>query len=245
VSITTHTGEGQVQQFSTTMNFAEYDLPAGTIIYLEAYYRNALMRFRVGVLSPEHSEYQHSGALSELQDPQVNFRVKIVDESQDIGRIVAVVDRIQVFNQDSKQVTRVGLLPVKFEDLGEQIWLLELSDDNSDPVLCVNKALDTGNVPINEIVRYPMFTTLVYPQVVRDLLRHLFFDKQGDYGEEDPDGWGYKWVRFAESLPGAGRHPESGEDEETREWIEQVVQGFCLQNRVKNAFEKYIGEGQA
>ncbi|SRR5581483_1400376 len=238
--------ETGLQHFEASLNFAGYTLPEGAKIYLEAYYRNSMMRFPVGKVTVGRTEYNCTGALTELQDPQVNFRVKIVDERQHIGRIVALADRIQTFNQDSKQYVQVGLLPVKFADLADQIWMLELSDDGTDPVLCINNTLDTGNIPIAELVRnYPLFLALVYPQVVRTILEHLMIEKQGDFDEADPESWGYKWITFAESQPGVNRHPEGDDEDESRQWINEVVNAFCAQNKIKMAFEKYVLEMQS
>ncbi|CAG1008924.1 hypothetical protein ANRL4_03956 [Anaerolineae bacterium] len=243
--IKTFTDESGAQAFEAEVNFAGYSLPSGAHVYLEAYYGSAMMRFSVGVIGSS-SIFHCRGLLTELQDPQVNFRVKVVDEQQSIGRIVALADRIQTLNQDTKQVMRIGLLPVKVTALGDQVWKLEIPSDGTDPVLCVNELLDTGDIPVTELVRNnPIFLTLVFPHVVRRIFEYLLFDREGDYQEEDPEHWGNRWMQYAVKQQGADLPPDRNEDDEKSEWIEQVVERFCKNNHVKNSFEKYVMEMQS
>lgn len=245
VRIRTFTHETGVQAFEAEINFAGYPLPMGAQVYLEAYYGNAMMRFHLGTIVGGVSTFQFSALLSDLQDPQVNFRVKVVDEQQHIGRIVAVADKIQTLNQDTKQVMRIGLLPVKVTALGDQVWNLEIPPDGTDPVLCVNELLDTGDIPVTELVRNnPIFLTLVFPQVVRRIYEYLLFDMEGDFREDDPEHWGNRWMQYAVRQQGVDLPPDHGEDDEKSEWIEMVVERFCKSNHVKNAFEKYVLEMQ-
>ncbi|MBX3063295.1 MAG: hypothetical protein KF726_09990, partial [Anaerolineae bacterium] len=215
------------------------EFPAGTAIYLEAYYRSTMMRFKMGTLRSDQILYWSRGKLTELQDPIVNFRIKLVDETEHIGRLVGVVDHIQTFNRDSNQVTRVGLLPVKFDPLADQIWKLNFDQDGTDPVLSINDNLDIPDIPIAQLVRQnPIFLTLVFPHVVRQILERIAFNIEDNFEAEDQDHWSNRWKRYGRSL--VGTEMSLDDEDAQREWIESVVQAFCAKNKIKEAFESYI-----
>ena len=216
-------------------------LPRGTKIYLEAYYRSALMRFDVGTYDPAQPNYVLRGQrLDELQDPIVNFRIKLVDVREQIGRLVGIIERIQVFNQDAKQIERIGLLPVNFgEDLGNRIWEVQFPDDGSDPMLCINKLLKVEDVVLRDFVaRDPSFVTLVFPEALRRILEQLVRD---GFDPTDEESWQFKWARFAASF-GTDELPDGTDEIENGEWIERVVEAFCQQTKIKTRFEDYLGE---
>src|SRR5690606_18599339 len=151
-------------------------LPAGTQIYLEAYYRSALMRFKVGTYNPDHPCYELRGiALDELQDPIVYFRIKLVDTSERFGRLVGGGERVQAFNQDAKEVQRIGLLPVNFGvDLGNRVWEVQFSDDGTDPMLCINSKLNADDGLLrNFVAQESAFVSLVFPEALRRILETL------------------------------------------------------------------------
>src|SRR5579859_3761123 len=165
VSLRMFTGEAGFQEFEVTLDLSSYDFPVGTAIFIEAYYRSSMMRFPMGLVSENQRFYTYRNTLSDLQDPQVNFRIKLVDQSQHLGRLIGIADKIQTFNENSKQIVRVGLLPVKFTDLNDQIWMLDIPSDGTGPVLCVNATLNAGNIPIAGMLKSTPFITLVFPEI--------------------------------------------------------------------------------
>lgn len=238
VSVRIYPTKEGIQAFDAQIDLTENHFPEGSMIFIEAYYRNAMMRFEVGVFTPNQLIYWASGTLTDLQDPQVNFRVKIVDKKH-IGRLIGLADRVQLFNEMPQQVERIGLLPVRFKNLGEQIWQLEIPDDGNDPELCINDGLQLDNIPLSELVRGdPLFLTLVFPQVVHDLLEHLI--SEGDYHDDDPESWQNKWMRFAAQSLGVGRPPETDDEQDKAQWVDDAVKAFCKNNNIKGRFEQYI-----
>lgn len=242
VSVRLYTASDSVQVFDADLDLSnQKSLPVGTKIYLEAYYRSALMRFDVGTYDPTQPHYTlHGQRLDELQDPIVNFRIKLVDVREQIGRLVGVVERVQVFNQNAKQFERIGLLPVNFgEDLGNCVWEVRFPDDGSDPMLCINKQVKAEDLMVRDFVaRDPTFITLVFPEALRRILEQLV--KEG-VDPTDDESWQFKWARFATSF-GAGSPPDGNDEIETSEWIGQVVEAFCLHTKIKTRFEDYLGE---
>lgn len=231
-----------VQVFDADINLSDNkNLPVGTKIYLEAYYRSALMRFEVGTFDHTKLDFRLQGKrLDDLQDPIVNFRVKLVDVGNQIGRLVGVIERVQVFNEDAKQVERIGLLPVNFgADLGHRVWDVQFSDNGDDPVLCINKNLNIENGTLREFVaRDPAFVTLVFPEALHRILEQLTRD---GVNLDDDESWQTKWARFAISYGGA-LPPDVHDPEQARSWIEQVLEAFCVHANIKTRFEDYLSE---
>lgn len=241
VSVRLYSDSDGVQAFDTDIDLSDYKLPIGTKIYAEAYYRNALMRFEVGTYDPEQAQYSlHGQRLDELQDPVVNFRIKLVDVSTKIGWLVGVLERVQAFNENTRQVERLGLLPVNFgSDLGNRVWEVEFSEDGADPMLCINKQLKVEDSLLRDFVaRDPAFVSLVFPQALRRILEQLI--KEG-VEDGDEESWQAKWVRFAASF-GVSAPPNEDEVEEVRLWIDSVVDAFCDHTKIKTRFEAYLGE---
>ena len=231
-----------VQAFDADIDLSGFkNLPKGTKVYLEAYYRSAMMRFDVGTYDPIKPQYRlEHKRLNELQDPIVNFRIKLVDVSEQVGRLIGVIERVQAFNEDVKQIQRLGLLPVNFgAELGHRIWEIEFSDDGEDPILDINKNLNVDQATLHEFVaRDPAFVTLVFPEALRRILEQLVRD---GIDPADEDSWQVKWTRFATSL-GANSPPDGDDMDETRAWIDQVVEAFCVHTNIKMRFEDYLGE---
>lgn len=232
-----------VQVFDADIDLSSYNhLPAGTRIYLEAYYRSAMMRFDVGTFDPDNPKYALRGKrLDDLQHPIVNFRIKLVDVREQIGRLVGLIERVQTFNENSRPVERLGLLPVNFgEDLGHRIWEMQIPDDGDDPMLCINKSVNVDNAILREFVaRHPAFVALVFPEALRQILAKLVKD---GFDPTDEESWQAKWLRFAVSF-GVGLPPDDAEDaeQEAQEWITQVIEAFCLHTNLRTRFEDYLG----
>jgi hypothetical protein len=241
ISIRLFNAEDGVQAFEAEVRLARYAFPRGAKVVLEAYYRGALMRFPLGVISStkDRNIYRCQEALTELHDPQVNFRVKVVDEQQAFGLLVGLADRLHVLNETSASVTRVGLLPVQFTDLGEQIWKLEISDDGSQPTLLINNTLQMERMPIAEMLRTdPFFLALVYPQVLRQILNHALAS-----GTDDEESWETDWLRFAEQIADR-RRPAESDDADLSQWVEDAVEAFCRANTIRARLEQYYQNDQ-
>lgn len=241
IDIRLFSAEGGVQAFEAKVRLANYSFPRGAKVILEAYYRGAMMRFPLGTISSakDRNIYHCQEELTELHDPQVNFRVKVVDEQQAFGLLVGLADRLHVLNETSASATRVGLLPVQFRDLGEQIWKLEISDDGTPPTLLVNSMLQMERMPIAEMLRTdPFFLALVFPQVLREIVTHALKS-----GTDDEESWETDWLRFAEQFAGR-RHPVESDDADQPQWVEDTVEAFCRTNTIRARLERYYQNDQ-
>lgn len=230
-----------VQLFDAHIDLSQHhSLPAGIRIYLEAYYRSSLMRFDLGEYSPERPHFElRAIPLDDLQDPIVYFRIKLVDTSERVGRLVGGIEKVQAFNRDSRQVQRIGLLPVNFGvDLGNRIWEVQFPDDGTDPMLCINSSLNTDDGLLrNFVAQESAFVSLVFPEALRRILEKLVDE---GYDSSDEESWQYKWARFAMSF-GRGT-PPTVLDDLGGVWINDVVESFCIQAKIKTRFEDMLGE---
>ncbi len=229
LSFALHTGDDGRAFFEASLTLQGLHLPKEADVFVEAYRGTSHMHFSFGTVGdpaiPERI------FLDRIQPGGIPlFRVKIVQD----GRIIAAADRIVPRIERDEPKDRLCLLPVEFVDLGELIWRLDLSGDH--PVLQVNAGMEG----IRETVRTDYaFFGLVYPEVVRQVLRHILITD--NYGDEecDPEDWQGNWLRFAEDLPGAGSLPSrslwtSLQDKEF--WIEEAVEAFCRKWCVKDRF---------
>lgn len=222
------TGEG-VFTFEASLNLSGLHFPPEAELAVEAYRGTSLMRFPFGTVGNAVSPA--STILAELPHGVIPlFRVKIVLD----GRILAAADRIVPHLDAREPKESVCLLPVEFVDLGDLVWKLDLSD--SQPILQVNSTIEG----IRETVRVDnSFFSLVYPEIVRQILHHILIAE--NYGDEecDPDDWQSSWIRFAQEMPGVSQLPAKNvltSEQDKEFWIDEVVRAFCRKWQIRNRF---------
>ncbi len=224
-----------------TIDLTTYDFPETAKVYLEAYFKSSMMRFDYGTVNQVLSFADKIHYLDELQSNTPTFRVKVVDESEDIGRLIAVADGIQSSAEETKKVEKLPLLYVSYEDLEDRIWSLDLTEVFAMPTLLINSSLDL-NQPVNEVVRtHPLFVSLVFPNVVEQILSHIILNIE-DVDETDVDNWRTKWITYGKTLTRMyiDRDISDLTDDEREAWVNHVVHEFCILNDVKMNFEKFI-----
>jgi hypothetical protein len=198
-------------------------LDAAAKVYVEPYVKSSSMRFDFGtvgqIVPPPNC------VLSDIDaGAAVLFRVKVVDETAEVGRILASANGIRP-EDDSDGDDRRPLLPVRSVNLGEEIWQLEI-DRDSGPTLLVN-----SRVPdlIETLKRDAILQGVIYPEVVRRMVHALF--KEGGDHEEDDD-WVSDWKAWVESQ--LGREIADGETDDA-EAVEslanEVTSSFAGKNR--------------
>ncbi len=240
LSLSLNVAPGKALAFDAVVDLGGLLLPASATIYVEAYRRAYFRRFPCGSIS--EPKFPKNRVLEGLDpDALVLFRVKVVDKK---GRILAVADRIIPRRTEEEQTDKQCLLPVDFVDLGQSIWRLDLEGDL--PILQLNKGIEN----IREIARSDtFFLTLVYPEVVRQVLYKVVVEE--DFTDADADGedeWMSGWLKFAIQMLGRKHLPPAGQSEpikqEKLKWIDDVVNAFCSDNLILERFvkEQKIGE---
>lgn len=215
-------GNGPSKMFDAEYDLDGLGLPSEARVYIESYHRSQYMRFDFGTVKTPVPPAERE--LTDI-DPTARplFRVKVVDHTARFARILAVADKIIPVDQTEAREDRKSLLYVRFVDLGNRIWELDLDCDW--PELQINERIEDRR----EIARSDeAFQALVYPQVVRQVLTRIINDDAND-DETDLDDWPSLWLRFAQNLPNAGPIPEGGGDVargEKEAWIDDAVNAF-------------------
>lgn len=216
--------------FDVDLSLKEYNLPAEASIYIEAYRQTQYMRFNFGQVG--RLRYPEDRKLTIFSSTEgVLFRVKVVADSTPRGLLLAEADQIHPRKLTDDDDSRIPLLPVTNESLGDDIWRLEFEGDQT--ILKVNSNLGEWRI----LARDPMFVSLVYPAVFRlILIRILVQEKHHD--TEDLDDWRSRWLRFAISLPGVCAIPDE-KGIELDDWIDDTVAAFSRHHYFLSQFEQY------
>jgi hypothetical protein len=154
----------------------------------------------------------------------VLFRVKVVDETDEVGRILASANGIRP-EDDADGDDRRPLLPVRSANLGEEIWQLEIDRDAGPTLVVNNRVPDLIETLKNDIY----LQGVVYPEVVRRLVREVFRDNN-DYGEDDD--WVMDWRAWFDAQLGRAIAEDEVEDIEAVESLaDDVASSFASKNR--------------
>lgn len=222
--------------FDIALSLDEMALPTKAHVYVEAYHRTAYQRFDCGTLADLHiPQDRRLLRFSETQQPL--FRVKVVDLSGGLGRILAALDKVRPQSVDDLPLGGRSLLFVEYHDLGNAVWQLDLDGDW--PVLKLNGNADEIGLVASSDKR---FLPLVYPEVFRQILvRILLIDEHSDpYCDDD---WPSLWLQLACSLPGVGRPPDQGRADQGA-WIDTAVESFSGNYKMLDMFNQSMREAR-
>lgn len=231
------TQPGSVPSFAAHLSLQDYAFPGEANVYLEAYERTAIMRFSFGTIAHVSQPNEEDRRLTEFEgSDSFSFRVKVVDTSGSKGRILAESGPIEPVFPEDKQEQRRSLLPVKWDQLGEQVWRLEFPASTEEPV----KLLVNNRIPDKTaFAQSPEFLSLVLPTVLREILVHVLVGE--DYRDlDDSSDWRCSWLSFAKSL--VGREPPVDQDgkDEAFEWIEAAVDSFCKRHAMHTRYSRLL-----
>lgn len=228
---------GDVYECCARWDFTGLRLPNEGAVYLEA---------RVGG-SPQVTRYEwgtvgeckppHNRIIPDFGTQSLAFDLKVVDETEETGRLIAVSLGIRPRFGDDDGGGRIPLLPLNADDLGDEVWRLKFTDAR--PWLEVNNRIPG----IAEIARTDQrFFALVYPSVIRRILiQGVLLDGVTDPGESEDD-WRVRWLKW-----GIHWHPDKSQppDHEDRDgliqWIEEVAVNFCRHHDARQKFLDSLG----
>lgn len=228
VQIVMRPGDDGVSQFDAELKLGELGLPDSAEVYVEAYYKSSYMRFHYGSVGNIFPPTDRR--LTEIDSETASFRVKVVDQSGLGKMLLALADNLAPEQTEPGTGGRRSLLPVKFaEDLGDEIWQLLLEPE---PTLLVNRNVEG----IREVVKTSKeFLGLVFPEVIRQILRHIAAEY--DMTEASRDWWGL-WMMFMTRYVPLPENFDSDDDGMLNDWIDRAVAMFCTRHNIKNEFRK-------
>src|SRR3984893_1825175 len=94
-------------------------LPASAAVSVEAYHRSTAMRFDCGTVGAK--KIPETLSLNELdQTGGVLFRIKIVDQEGQPGKILASADRVRP-SIEGEELGRKSIFPAEYRDLGQEV----------------------------------------------------------------------------------------------------------------------------
>jgi hypothetical protein len=195
-------------------------LPASAVVSVEAYHRSTAMRFDCGTVGAK--KIPETLSLNELdQAGGVLFRIKIVDQENQPGKILASADRVRP-SIEGEHVGRKSIFPVDYRDLGQEVWRVEI-DDDAGPTLLLNSKIPALMHRINE---NPLVAGALLPAAFRLVLVHVAHNPSED--DEGGSEWKADWKRFCSEGLGVEDDPEDLEDDDAIDvWVDDAVRRYC------------------
>lgn len=221
-------GQGRPRTFNANLT-----LPSGLAgharVFVEAYRSSpaARMRFDFGTVSDLRAPAAEQRRLTEFDDdlPPPLFRVKITDNNEQPGRLVADAQRIRPLDPDEQPDKQRGILYTQWRDNDGPVWELDILDDIRGPVMYIDQTAD----PHKELPGRIEFRALVYPEIMRRMLTRALDDSR-----DDPEGWQHTWLQFPRQMFGFMDPPPNGDDSDAnKDWVDTAVRacsrsaGFC------------------
>jgi len=108
------------------------DLGSDAKLVLEAFDRGSYQRYDCGSISFPTLPDPEKRVLTEIQEAEmVTFRLRAIDFSEDIGKIIATTANIRVWAEEVDESRKSSLLPVRRENIGNSVWEMnfDVADD--------------------------------------------------------------------------------------------------------------------
>lgn len=223
------TDQGRPRTFTADLTLPT-GLPGDARVFVEAYRSSpaARMRFDFGTVANLRPPTLEQRRLKEFDDdlPPPLFRIKITDNSDQPGRLVADAQRIRPLDPDDRPDKQRGILYTQWRDNDGPVWELDILDDLRGPVMYIDQMAD----PHRELPRKTEFKALVYPEVMRRMLTKALTDDARD----DPEGWQHTWLQFPRQTFGFNDPPPNTDNpDDHKDWVDEAVRacsrraGFC------------------
>jgi hypothetical protein len=185
--------------------------------------------------------YPLKESINELDGDNLIFTLKVIAKNNDDGTpglLLGVSATTHIKGGDNESKQNKGILPVESKaDLGSVPWKLDFRNDTV--YLLLNK-----DIPqlANKFIHDFTFAALVYPAIIRDILRRVIDEiapndsenEEDEEYEEDNKEWIRNWKRFAK-LYNDDDLPSRDEEDDVEQWIDNVVSNFCEQFKLKES----------
>jgi len=199
VSIALHGQDGgRPDRFTARIEIpAAWKLPADARVYVEPYVVSTSMRFAFGtagaVVQPADT------TLADVDSGNVLFRVKVVDESGEIGMLLASAEEIRPTGQEGEeeQSTR-SIFPLVLKDLGQAVWKVELTRTER-PRLVLNNQIPGLR---EQLLNDPLLQGAILPAAMQAVLQAMLTSDEFSDAE-----WFGDWKSFVEALCGPNVFP--------------------------------------
>lgn len=218
--------------FTIDIKLQNYNFPKDSIIKVEPYYKMHTMVFNLGSVG----DFVKSGPyrLDFLPTTDIVwFRVKVVDKSNEKGKLLGLAKGVRPINKEKNNDNRVPILPVNYStDLGQRIWNLSLENDS--PILELNYYYpEIKNKKFHNNYLFP----LVYPAVIKELLLQMNY--RYEFNRENE--WIDNWFKFIKKNLRINNETDPDNPDSNLPWIDDVVETFCSKNNILKsvAYQKF------
>jgi len=226
--------------FRAEPNLDQFNFSPDAEVVIEATCAGAttVLRFpfgRIKNISAEKDLVLDELPIEKLKERKVRFALKVIDTSQKIGRLLGVAKHIKPINASGHSLEHVeGILDFAPCELGEQLWRLKFGDNDDTVCLLFNQTVEGLE---DSFKNNPTFHALVFPVIVREVLRRAVYEG-GDDGDED-GGWKTNWIKFAKTFAPDKPRTQAGQwDEDSETWIDSVVNRYSEKYRFTQHYTK-------
>lgn len=191
-------------------------------IYVEPYAVSSSMRFDFGTVAAPKTPVDT--LLSELdREDSFLFRIKVVDKSGTVGRILADANGIRPKESNDDGIAKKSLFPVHWIDLDERVWRVEY-DQSSGPVLQLSTKIP--DLP-TKIKHDPLIQGCIFPQALREVVRILI---DPDASFDDDAEWVKNWREFVLNLMGTDISEDPFNDDQDRSnFVDDAMKTYANQ----------------
>lgn len=226
--------DGDPRTFEAELDLEGLNVPEDAAVVLEAACAgsNTIPRFEWGTVGQLQPAVDRS--LRGLAGRNVYFTLKVIDRSDQFGRILGLAEVVRpIRGGEQTETKRRGLLPVESADLGNEVWKLSF-DHGDDVYLLVNEKLPE----IRDRMRTDgVMFSLIYSAALRQILPRAIQEEIDEDGAEEH--WASLWLQFGKQL-----HPEEqaapnrdDDDDSINAWVDDVVGQFCQQQQMLKRFQ--------
>lgn len=215
------------------LDLSEYQLPAPSRVFVEAYRQTRWQRFDFGTVGAPLFAEGARPLLKGFGSAQgVRFRLRVVEPATAL--LLALCDDVRPVREPGKKGGR-SLLPVDWGELRHHTHKLEI-DDETGPLLLVSRVL----VPDRDaFVGSREFVSLALPEILRRILERAVLAA----GDEDSEGWAVDWLRLAGrwngSAPPSGHAEADSLTDDEEDWIDAAIEGFSRERDIPKRFAEW------
>jgi hypothetical protein len=237
--------QGEATRFKASVGLTRYRLPNDAQVMIEAYHNAYLERFPCGTVGATELDQERTLERLEPGDRPL-FRVKVIATAGAVsGRLLAAIDEVRPETEGDEGAagSLLPIVPKTREWMGDEFWKVRFvaAGDEKKPELWVNCDVPGLFAMIQN--QDPRVTSLILPEVLRQVLRGLFEDGE-NWTDEGRLG---QWLSLAGDFhPDKFEEWDEGEDDEPqrerrRDWVDQVVKGFARKHRFFDRYQEQLG----
>jgi hypothetical protein len=216
---------------------AELILPQTARVYVYVTGSTSSMRFDFGAVGSIVTPADIS--LVDLdRDGRILFRIKIVDGSAEIGKILASANALRPIDEKISENDRRAILPVRLEPLGEAVWELDLAS-RARPEIVLN-----NRIPglMDRIKTDPLLQGAIIPAAVSEILRCVLDPENADV--DDDIDWVQDWRRWASDILARPLDDESIDPEDVEAMRREIIDAFSRTARFASRIDTVAADGE-